>query len=254
MALQLRETAVEKFISPVISPAVEPQPSHDIFQCSNCFVRKGCFIEQSITGDRQTGIELKNKQLHMKDEHIFHAGDKADSIYVIQSGSIKTYVVTEDGEEQVVGFYFAGDVLGLDALGGDSYLVSAQVLETTSICQLPLPLSNTLDVIPQYFSLVSAQQAHDYNLVLMLASKNADSRVASFLVNLSNKFDGHGYVVTTFNLSMSRHDIASYLGITVETVSRTLRRFRDNEMLGVARRKVEIFDFDGLKGIAGKMI
>ncbi len=254
MVLQLPEAVTENFDISVESQAVNHQPFHDAFQCANCFIKTDCFIKKIVKIRRQTGIERKNKQLFADDKHVFYAGDNSELIYVIHSGSVKTYVITEDGEEQVLGFYFAGDVLGLDALGGNSHLVSACTLETTSICKLPLLQFQAQGVTPCFFNLVSVQQAYDYDLVLMLASKNADSRMASFLVNLSKRFNAHGYSSKEYNLSMCRHDIASYLGLTVETVSRTLRRFRDNGLLKISRRRVEILNIEGLRTIAGRQV
>jgi len=254
MVLQLPEAVAEEFIIPVEAEAVDHQTLLEAFQCQNCFIKTDCFIEKMAKTRRQVDTDRKNKQLLMKDAHVFYAGGHSASVYVIHSGSVKTYVITEDGEEQVLGFYFAGDVLGLDALGGNSHIVSADTLETTSICKLPLTQFRSQEVIPCFFNLISVQQAHDYDLLLMLASKNSDGRMASFLVSLSKRFRAHGYSANEYNLSMCRHDIASYLGLTVETVSRALRRFRNNGLLEISRRKVKILDMDGLQKIAGKQV
>ncbi len=254
MVLQLPEAVAEEFITPIESGTVDHRPSLEVFQCQNCFIKTDCFIEQMVKVRPQVETERKNKQLLKKDAHVFYAGDHSASIYVIHSGSVKTYVITEDGEEQVLGFYFAGDVLGLDALGGNSHIVSADTLETTSICKLPVTQFQSKEVIPRFFDLISVQQAHDYDLLLMLARKNSDGRMASFLLSLSRRFHAHGYSAGEYNLSMCRHDIASYLGLTVETVSRTLRRFSDNGLLKISRRKVKILDIEGLRKIAGRQV
>lgn len=254
MVLQLPEAVAEEYVIPVEPELVNHKSLLEAFQCQNCFIKTDCFIEQVVTASGQSDSERKNKQLLIKDTHVFYAGDHSAAVYVIHSGSVKTYVITEDGEEQVMGFYFAGDVLGLDALGGNSHIVSADTLETTSICKLPLTHFRSQEVIPRFFNLISAQQAHDYDLLLMLASKNSDGRMASFLVSLSKRFHTHGYSENEYNLSMCRHDIASYLGLTIETVSRTLRRFRDTGLLEISRRKVRILDMEGLRKIAGRQI
>ena len=254
MALQLPEAVAEEIDIPVESEAINQQSAHKAFQCKCCFIKADCFIEQMVKVGQQADLGRKNKQLLMKEVHVFFAGDVSDSVYVIHSGSVKTYAITEDGEEQVLGFYFAGDVLGLDALGKNSHIVSAQTLETTSICELPLQHFQSPDVVPQFFNLISAQQMHSYDLILMLASKNSDGRMASFLINLSKRFHAHGYSECEYNLTMCRHDIASYLGLTVETVSRTLRRFRDNGLLEITKRRVKILDIEGLRQIAGRQV
>jgi len=254
MVLQLPGAVAEEFVIPVESGLVDHRSLPEAFQCQSCFIKTGCFIEQMMKAGQQSESGRKNKQLLKKDAHVFYTGDHSSSVYVIHSGSVKTYVITEDGEEQVLGFYFGGDVLGLDALGGNSHIISADTLETTSICKLPLTHFRSQEMIPRFFNLISSQQAHDYDLLLMLASKNSDGRMASFLVSLSKRFHAHGYSENEYNLSMCRHDIASYLGLTIETVSRTLRRFRDSGLLEISRRKVRILDIEGLRKIAGRQV
>jgi CRP/FNR family transcriptional regulator len=197
---------------------------------------------------------VKNKKVYVRGEHIFRAGDDTEAIYILSSGSVKSYMIMEDGEEQVLNFYLAGDVLGLDGMGVDRYISSTVALEETTVCRLPLSELPNRELGVGFFNMISDYLIRDHNLVLMLARKDADGRMASFLVNMSNQSKKPGLSSNTLHLTMTRQDIANYLGLAIETVSRTLRRFQDSGMLHVTRRKIEIYDYECLQSIAGTQI
>jgi len=219
--------------------------------CRACDTRNGCLALQLVDDDVPIS---DNRHIYHRGEHVFYEGDTADTIYVVRSGSVKTYLITEDGEEQVFGFYMAGDVLGLEGIGERGRQLSAQALETTSLCKLPAIQFAASNHGHGLLELVSEQMARNYNLVLLLAKKDADARIASLLCDLSQRFERHGYAADSFNLSMSRIDIGSYLGLAIETVSRTFRRLQEAGVLNVERRKIEIKDESKLQAIAGYMV
>ena len=230
------------------------QPSLEVLSCKNCNVCGNCLVEQMTISLGHSYQLMKNRKVYLRGEHIFRAEDEAEALYVVSSGSVKSYVIMEDGEEQVLSFYLAGDVVGLDGMGADSYISSAVSLETTTICKLPLSNLRDADLGRGFLNLVSDCLIRDHNLMLMLARKDADGRMASFLVNISKHFKKHGQSGDVFELTMTRQDIANYLGLAIETVSRTLRRFQDSGMLVVTRRKIQIYDFDCLREIAGTQV
>lgn len=219
--------------------------------CHSCDPRGGCLAEKMMEFQGQVDQVRQNSRVYKPSEHIFREGEDSTGLYVIKSGSVKLYLTTEDGEEQVLGFYMRGDVLGLDGQQNLPRNSSAIALETTSICKLPLSHMSDRGIGRGYPELVAEQMVRDHNLVLMLARKDADGRLASFLFDLSRRFEKSGYSSTAFNLSMSRQDIGSYLGLAIETVSRTLTRFQDSGLLKASRRKLEILEFDRLKQVAG---
>ena len=163
-------------------------------------------------------------------------------------------MIMEDGEEQVLNFYLAGDVIGLDGMGVDVYISSTVALETTTICRLPLSDLPNRKLGQRFLSTISEYLIRDHNLVLLLARKDADGRMASFLVNMLKQSKKLGSTENVINLTMTRQDIANYLGLAIETVSRTLRRFQDSGMLEVSRRKIRIYDCECLRLIAGTQI
>ena len=191
------------------------------------------------------------KRINRKGEHVFREGEEADAFFIVRSGSIKSYLVTEDGEEQVLGFYLPGDVFGLDSTSSQERMSSAITLETTSLCRFPHAYLADKAQGANLLRITAEQMQRDHNLVLMLARKDADGRIASFLDDLACRYWSRGYSASAFLLSMSRQDIGCYLGLAVETVSRTLTRFQECGVLLVNRREVEILDHDTLRKIAG---
>jgi len=185
-------------------------------------------------------------------EHLFREGDAPEAIYVLKSGAVKLYLMSEDGGEQVVSFYMPGEVLGLDALGTDAHRSSAMVLERASFCVIPLA---SLDRVPGchqiLYKLLSMELVRDHHTIELITKKDAEAKIANFLVDLSQRFRSRGYSGSRFNLSMKRTEIGSYLGLAVETVSRILTRFQDEGLLQVQRRQICIVNFAGLEKLAG---
>jgi len=252
--MQLHKTVADNESLSTVRQFPHPSRVLKANQCVSCGERENCFAKQVMKSTTSAYTACDNRLPLQAGKHLFRAGDDAEAVYIIRSGSLRMYLITEDGEEQVLGFYFPGDVLGLDSVGVDSHITSAIVMETSSICKLPLSWFHHQDSAWKCINLMSEQLAHDYNLMLMLAGKDANGRMACFLLNLSKRFKQHGYSAHAFNLSMRRTDIASYLGLALETVSRTLRRFQDSGLLEITRRTVEIHDLNGLRQIAGKQI
>lgn len=257
--MQLHKTAVHESAIPATPRSNDAgvgyaKPSLELLSCKSCNASDGCLVQQVRKSLDHSYQLLKNRKVYQRGDHIFRTGDTADAIYVISSGSVKSYMIMEDGEEQVLNFYLAGDVLGLDGMGADSFIASTVALETTTICKLPLLKLKDSELGKGFLSLVSDCLIRDHNLMLMLARKDADGRMASFLVSISRHFKKHGQSSEVLELTMTRQDIANYLGLALETVSRTLRRFQDSGMLVVTRRKIQIYDFDCLLSVAGTQV
>lgn len=227
---------------------------HIIHECHVCEPRGGCLGIQLLSSEEARAQLCHTRKIARKGEHLFREGEEADCFYVVRSGSFKSYLVTEDGEEQVLGFYLPGDVLGLDTGETEQRMSSAVALETTSVCRFPHALLSDRAEGATLLKLAAEQMRRDHNLVLMLARKDADGRIASFLDDLACRYWLRGYSASAFLLSMSRQDIGCYLGLAVETVSRTLTRFQECGVLRVNRREVEILDHPTLRKIAGTRV
>ncbi len=187
-------------------------------------------------------------------EYLFHAGDSFKSLYAIKSGSIKTYTRKEAGNDQITGFYLSGELIGLDAIEESMHHCTAKALETSAVCEIPFErleaLSSSIpDLQRQLYRLFSREIHQDTNLLTLLGSKNAEERLAGFLLDFSERFKKRGFSSTDFYLSMSRNDIGSYLGLAVETVSRLFTRFHDDGILQVERKHVQLKNMEKLKAL-----
>lgn len=188
-----------------------------------------------------------------KGEHLFHQGDKFSAVYAVRTGTLKTYTLTSDGEEQITGFHLASEIIGLNAYDLDEYPASAKALETTNVCEIPIDrldeLSGELpELRRQLMRMMGKELRADERMMLLLSKKTAEERLSSFLLSLSQRFARRGFSGTTFRLTMSRADMANYLGLAVETVSRVFTRFQKQgliDLLGNAK-EINITDMDGL--------
>lgn len=226
------------------------EAGHPCDQCASHAHCLGSYLAtHSVT---RTTQPFKDHHTLRNREHIFRQGDKADALYIVKSGSAKLYFVSEDGGEQVVAFYMPGEVLGLDALGVETYKSSAMALERTSLCVVPVAnIARVIENTHCLYKLLSRELVRDHHTIELIAKKDADAKMASFLIDMSQRFHNRGYSASSFNLSMKRSEIGSHLGLAIETVSRILTRFQEDGLLRVERRKVEILDLTRLGHLAG---
>jgi len=198
---------------------------------------------------------VKSRRQFKRGELLYRIGEPRRAVYAIRSGSAKTYVSTNDGRMQITGFRVTGELLGLDSITAGHYTSEARVLETTMVCEVPVDAlqaySKAMPSVSQQMLRIMSQEIVGYQeLMLLLGTKNADERLATFLLNFSRRFQARNYSPTKFNLSMSRSDIGNYLGMAEETVCRAFSRFQDEGLLTTTRRQVEIHDLNRLKNIA----
>lgn len=214
--------------------------------CSDCGLYQLCLPEGIDPKDlEQLDRIIKRRRPLRRGEHLFQVNTPFRSIYAVHSGSIKTYVPTEDGNEQITGFHLPGELLGLDAISTRRHPCAAKALETTSLCEIPYEkLTEIAKVIPslqhQLLRIMSQEILHDHLLLTLLGKRSAEERLAALLVSLSERYRQRGFSPTELTLSMSRNDIANYLGMVVETVSRLFTRFQEEEILYVERKQVRI--------------
>ena len=259
MAMQLREMSVDNVIMPITNRVGYAQPSLEVLSCGSCNIRGGCLAKQLTISHDHSYELVKNRRTFSKGNHIFRGGDDVKAIYVVSTGSVKSYMLMENGEEQVLSFHLPGDVFGLDAMGSNNHISSTVALEQTTICKIPLAGLQNRVLGQGFLSMISENLLRDHNQMLMLARKDAESRLASFLITMSRRIEKYGYQnkdysIDEIKLTMTRQDIANYLGVAIETVSRVLRRFQDSGMLEVSRRKFKIHDYNYLVSIAGVQV
>lgn len=214
--------------------------------CSDCTLNPVC-LPLAVRADEIEELDsiIKRSRPQRKGEHIFRPGDAFQSVYAVRSGAFKTYTLTEEGEEQVTGFYLPGEILGMDGLSTNAHSNAAKALESSAICEIPFIRLESLSTrIPSlqrhFFQLMSREIQSDQQLMLLLTKKPADERVASFLLNLSARYSRRGLSANRFRLPMSRNDIGNYLGLAVETVSRIFTRLQQCEVLAVDGKEIEV--------------
>jgi len=225
--------------------------------CQDCSLFQLCLpvgIDQSDLSELDRII--KRRRPIQRGDRLFSTGDKFRSIYAVRSGSLKTSVLTEDGREQVTGFFLPGEIVGLDAIGTGVHTCAALALETTGVCEIPYEeleaIGARIPSLPrQLLRIMSRDMHHDQLLLLLIGKRSADERLAAFLCSLSQRFGLRGYSPNEFNLSMSRNDIGNYLGLAVETVSRLFSRLQEDGTLVVRSRHVQLRDITRLHSLAG---
>ena len=223
--------------------------------CRNCSLSTLCLPMGLVPEDveKLDAIVKRNRPLHRGD-HLFRQDEGFHSLYVVKTGSVKTYAPSEDGGEQVLGFHLPGEIIGLDAILENRHGCSAKVLETSAVCELPFDrleelAASVASLQHQLYRLMSKEIGDETQMLMLLGKKNAEERLAAFLLSLSNRFKRRGFSATDFYLSMSRHEIGSYLGLAVETVSRLFTRFQEQGLVRVERKHIQIIDRDALEAV-----
>lgn len=186
---------------------------------------------------------------------LFTTGQAFKHLYVIRSGSIKTSVTGSDGESQITGFHLQGALLGLDGIENGEYANCAQALENCDLCSISFThFSARVAAKPQLLQQLLRRISHDIKLgnkmTFTLGKCNAQQRMARFLLDLSDRYRRSGLIAEQLNLTMSRNDIASYLGLASETACRVLQRFQAMGLIIVERRNITLKNTTQLRYIA----
>ena len=214
--------------------------------CSTCAFSSACLsqgLDKAALGELHVLVEHVGP-FH-EGEHIFRQGDEFTALAAVRAGTVKTCVVDPAGHEQVLGFFLPGEVIGLNAIAQTRYPCNAVALETTMLCRFSFPKMALLATrLPGLQAHLFRLLAQDIDKASLLAGDySADQRLAAFLLSLSRRYAARGYSPTRLRLTMSRTDMANYLRLAPETVSRVLRRLQDEGIVRVERRELEILDF-----------
>lgn len=236
--------------------AVRIQSGGCAIHCQECSISTLCipFTLNNQELDQLDNI-IERKKPIQKSQIMFKAGDPLRSLYAIRSGTIKTYTISETGEEQITSFHLPGDLVGFDAITDMRHPSFAQALETAMVCEIPFDILDDLagkmpKLRQQIMRLMSSEIKSDQAMILLLSKMNAEERLAAFINNLSQRYSARGFSSKEFGLTMTRGDIANYLGLTVETISRLLGRFKKNGILSVQGKFITIMDLDKLRTLA----
>ena len=190
-----------------------------------------------------------------KSEQLYRTGDAFTSIYAVRSGSFKCVRTTAEGEEQITGFFLPGEIFGIDGLSTNHYLTTAVALETSAVCEIPFDrLESLSSEVPSlqrhFFQLMSREINAEQVLVSLLSKNTAEERVAALLLSLSARYKRQRLSSTQFIVPMSRTDIANYLGLTIETVSRSFSLLKKQGTIDYKGRDITLHNTDTLQKIA----
>jgi CRP/FNR family transcriptional regulator len=221
--------------------------------CSNCNLRELCMplgLNESELERVDEVVATRRKVA--RGDNLFRNGDKFNALYAIRTGFFKTRISAEDGRDQVTGFQMAGEIIGLDGIVSDQHTCDAVALEDAEVCVMPFDrieeLSREITSLQRHVhKIMSREIVRENGVMLLLGSMRAEERLAAFLLNLVQRLHARGFSQSELVLRMTREEIGSYLGLKLETVSRTFSKFVEEGIVEVKQRHVRILNADALK-------
>ena len=224
-------------------------PTH----CGACNLREVC-LPCGLAGSAQELLDtlVYTRKRVKRGETLYRAGATFEALYAIRSGFFKSRVMLADGRDQVTGFSMAGEILGTDGIGSDSHTADVIALEDSEVCVIPYAHLEQPQLQRQLHKVMSRELVRDQGVMMLLGTMRAEERLAAFLLNLSQRFTARGYSPSEFHLRMTRDEIGSYLGLSLETVSRLFSRFQDEGFITVQQKHVCILDIPGLSTLMSR--
>ena len=228
--------------------------------CSNCNLRELCMPVGLNPAELQRVDELVTQRRSIKrGTALFHNGEPFTSLYAVRTGFFKTSLTTEDGRDQVTGFQMAGEIIGLDGIVNEHHTCDAIALEDAEVCVMPFDrieeISREVGALQKHVHrIMSREIVREHGVMLLLGSMRAEERLAAFLLNLVQRLQARGFSRSDLILRMTREEIGSYLGMKLETVSRTFSRFAEEGIIAVEQRHIHIPDAEALKRLVNPQV
>lgn len=225
--------------------------------CSNCALKSVCLPSAVAESDMDCIDELARvKRRVTKGAALYRAGDAFDALYAVRSGAFKSIGLSRNGVEKVTALHLPGEVMGLDAINSKEHGYEAVALEDSEVCVIPFTRLTQLALeVPglqgQLLRILSGDISRDQGLMLLCGAMDAEQRIAALLLSLSRRYQNLGYSETRFSLRMTREEIGSYLGLTLETVSRVFSRLQREGVVALHQREVELKEVDKLRDKVG---
>jgi CRP/FNR family transcriptional regulator, anaerobic regulatory protein len=225
-------------------------------RCATCSMHQLCLPMGLDTDDMDRLDQIIGRRHKVaRGGNLFRIGDPFTKLYAIRLGHFKTYQLNPGGEEQITGFQMAGELLGMDAISADRHHCTAQALEDSEVCEIPFARLEQLfadmpTLLRHFHRMMSQEITREQSVMLLLGNMQATQRFAAFVVNLASRYEARGYSAAHFQLRMSREEIGNYLGLTIESISRLLSKFKKEGLLRVQNREIELLNPTQLKLIA----
>jgi CRP/FNR family transcriptional regulator, anaerobic regulatory protein len=261
MAVETRQRATDAPLDTAFTCNVEAPPDtsgagrHS--SCSSCHLRTIC-LPRNLREDELAELDelTRVKRKVARRAALYRKGARFQSLYVVHSGSFKSVGTAGVQQQKVTGLYLPGDILGLDAISSQVHDYDAVALEDAEVCVVPYAALTRMtlrmpELQGQLLRALSGDIVRDHGLLLRLGAMSAEERVAAFLLGLSARYQKLGYAGTRFSVRMARHEIASYLGLTVETVCRLFTCLQQDGLVETRLREVELKDVSGLRKLVG---
>ena len=223
--------------------------------CSNCNLRELCMPVALPPGEMEkVDAVVAGRRKVRRGAALFRKGEQFTSLFAIRTGFFKTSVTAVDGRTQVTGFQMAGEIIGLDGIVSDRHTCDASALEDAEVCVMPFDrineLSRDIGALQHHVHrIMSREIVREHGVMLLLGSMRAEERLAAFLLNLVQRLHARGFSRSELVLRMTREEIGSYLGLKLETVSRTFSKFAEDGLVEVRQRHLRILDQQALRGI-----
>jgi CRP/FNR family transcriptional regulator len=225
----------------------------DSIGCTSCPTRHVCLPQDLNDTDlRKFNESVKFRKNVKKGDVIISAGSVFHSIFIIRTGSFKTFLNNENGYGHLTGFLMAGNSMGFDGIGKSKYSSDATALEDSSVCVVPFPaievLSRKIPIFQHRFlQVMSNEILRENENSIIFPQMRADQKVANFIYDLLAKLKFRGFSEKELNLKMTRHEIGQHLGLSLETISRSFSKLAKQEVLTINGRHVTIIDKPSLE-------
>ncbi len=259
------ETVAEGLAGPARRPPAEPgigpqmrqSPSRILpASCSQCNVRDMC-LPAGLATDVMGPVDelVVGRRRIRRGDALVRVGDCFESLYAVRFGSLKSTLLLADGYDQVTGVHLPGEIVGFDGIAADRHACGVAALEYAEVCVIPYRrLEEVAAAVPVLQNnlrrIMSREIVREHSAMRLLASKRADERLAMFLLNFSQRLEARGYSRSEFLLRMTRAEIASFLGMSLETVSRSFSYLVHSGLLELDKKRLAILDFEGLRRVA----
>ena len=221
--------------------------------CSQCSLLELC-LPKGLTREELEFFEqaVNPKKPLKKSEFLYRAGEEMTSLYTVKTGAFKANIDSADGQENIVGFYLPGELIGLDGIASGQYQCDIIALGDAHVCQLSYHefqrIANKLPILrEEILSISSSNMTTAQKMLFFIGKRPVEERLATFLIGLSQRYGARGLSDLRFQLSMSRHDIANYLGMAPETISRQFKKMQDQGLILIDNREITITDLPKLR-------
>jgi CRP/FNR family transcriptional regulator len=228
--------------------------------CSNCNLRELCMpVGLNEAELRRIDELVAHRRSVKRGGTLFRNGEAFTSLFAVRTGFFKTSLTTEDGRDQVTGFQMAGEIIGLDGIVNEQHTCDATALEDAEVCVMPFDriedISREVGALQKHVHrIMSREIVREHSVMLLLGGMRAEERLAAFLLNLVQRLQARGFSSQELILRMTREEIGSYLGMKLETVSRTFSRFAEEGLIEVKQRHIHILDDQALKRLVNPQV